>query len=328
MFGTWAFSPLQTDVGSRGYALNGGLSSSPQAYAWTVWVRGNSVSAIMPKRKPITITNPSGAVLTSYPVYFTLTYDSDMKSDFGDLRFTASNGTTLLNYWIESKINSTTAKIWVKVPSLPTSGTTIYAYFGNPSFSEQSSGSGTFELYDDFIGSSLSTSKWGGSCTVSSGICSISNSVVSSISAYSYGLGYALRTYARLGNVGGSGNYQNMLFYSGSNAYSYFDFGNSANSNYSANTYNGSNAQLTNIGGSSAFPNYNIWEIKKISGSKSTFYINNSLIATNTNYITTGSGGIQFGANGGAFVYIDWALIRKAVDNEPVATVGNKENAP
>lgn len=36
---TWAFSPNNITPMARGYAFNGGLSSSPETYAWGVWVR-------------------------------------------------------------------------------------------------------------------------------------------------------------------------------------------------------------------------------------------------------------------------------------------------
>jgi len=52
------------------------------------------------------------------------------RTDFGDVRFTASDGETLLNYWIEEKSDSNYAIFWVKVPSIPASPdtTTIYCY--------------------------------------------------------------------------------------------------------------------------------------------------------------------------------------------------------
>jgi hypothetical protein len=50
-----------------------------------------------------------------------------------------------LNYWIESGINTTTTKIWVKVPSIPASSSkTIYVYYGNPSATSLSSVANTF----------------------------------------------------------------------------------------------------------------------------------------------------------------------------------------
>ncbi|MEM5766348.1 MAG: DUF2341 domain-containing protein [Candidatus Aenigmatarchaeota archaeon] len=145
------------------------------------WLNG------FPYRRPITINNTQNSnSLTNYQVLVTLDtasliLEGKMRSDCSDVRFTDSDGVTLLNYWIESGCNSANTKIWVKVPSIPASSTkTIYLYYGNPSASSASNGENTFEFFDDFLGSSLNTSKWtqyvgtGASITVSNGILTLS----------------------------------------------------------------------------------------------------------------------------------------------------------
>ncbi len=67
--------------------------------------------------------------------------------DYQDIRFTDSDGATPLPFWMESD-----GKFWVKVPSIPTTGTTIYAYYGNPQANDAQNGTGTFEFFDDFSG--------------------------------------------------------------------------------------------------------------------------------------------------------------------------------
>jgi len=128
------------------------------------------------RRKLVSITN-SGSALTNYQVKLTVAYDSDMQADFDDLRFTSSNGTTELSYWLESKTNSSTATIWVKIPSLASGSNTIYVYYGNASAASASNGDNTFVFFDDFSGASISTTKWtiSGSPTISSGIANINN---------------------------------------------------------------------------------------------------------------------------------------------------------
>ncbi|MEM0481238.1 MAG: DUF2341 domain-containing protein, partial [Candidatus Aenigmatarchaeota archaeon] len=118
-------------------------------------------------RIPITIKENSGKNLTDYQVLITLDTASlisagKMKSDCGDIRFTDSDGTTLLNYWIESGCNSTNTRIWVKVPNIPASGTKIiYVYYGNPSATSLSNGDLVFDFFDDFRNAnSINTSKW------------------------------------------------------------------------------------------------------------------------------------------------------------------------
>jgi hypothetical protein len=118
-------------------------------------------------RRPITIDNSSNSSsLTDYQVVVTLNTQSlisagKMRSDGGDIRFTDSDGTTLLNYWIESGINSASTKIWVKVPSIPGNSTkTIYVYYGNSSATSLSDGDNTFLFFDDFDDGANYGDKW------------------------------------------------------------------------------------------------------------------------------------------------------------------------
>lgn len=111
------------------------------------------------KRQAVTVTN-SGSVQTDYQVKVSITYDADMQADFDDLRFTNSAGTAL-NYWIQSKTDSTSAIVWVKVDSLAGSGdTTLYMYYGNSSASAGTDGVNTFMLFDAFSSATLDSSKW------------------------------------------------------------------------------------------------------------------------------------------------------------------------
>jgi len=117
-------------------------------YAW-VYI-GSSVGGFK-YRKPITINNTQNTnTLTDYQVLVTLDTASlisagKMRSDCGDIRFTDSDGVTNLNYWLESGCNTTSTKIWVKVPLIPANSTkTIYVYYGNPSATSLSSVVNTF----------------------------------------------------------------------------------------------------------------------------------------------------------------------------------------
>ena len=84
-------------------------------------------------RRPVTISNPCGEEATDYQVQVTLdsTFDfSKALADGSDLRVTDGNGVTLIPFWIEEwDPGNETASIWVKVPSIPTTGTTIYLYY-------------------------------------------------------------------------------------------------------------------------------------------------------------------------------------------------------
>ncbi|CAD7771773.1 Periplasmic copper-binding protein (NosD) [Candidatus Methanoperedenaceae archaeon GB37] len=103
-------------------------------------------------RRAVTIEN-TGGPLTDYQVRINVTYDSDMKSDFSDLRFTDSDG-SILPYWIEEYTEATSAVLWVKIPEIP-SQKTIYMHYGNPSATSESSIHDTFLFGDDFENASL-----------------------------------------------------------------------------------------------------------------------------------------------------------------------------
>lgn len=143
------------------------------------------------KRKKVTLSRASGAV-TNYQMKLLVgesagsgTNDvlaTGCKTDFSDLRFTAADGVTLLDYWIEttSMTGATpnqVATIWIEFNSIGTGATAFYMYYGNSGASAVSNGDNTFQFFDDFPGSSLdTTTKWtvtgDGSVTVASSIVS------------------------------------------------------------------------------------------------------------------------------------------------------------
>ena len=108
-------------------------------------------------RLPVTIDNSSNANnLTNYQVAVSLSsanFDfTKAQTNGNDLRFTNTDGTTLINFWIETyNATNKTAKIWVNVPTVPANTQeSIYMYFGNPAASSASNGQNTFNFFDDF----------------------------------------------------------------------------------------------------------------------------------------------------------------------------------
>ena len=74
-------------------------------------------------------------------------------SSFNDIRFTKSDGTTLLDYWIESLSGATPnqlATVWIEFDSIGTGSTTFYMYYGKADAPSVSSGVNTFLFFDDF----------------------------------------------------------------------------------------------------------------------------------------------------------------------------------
>jgi len=122
-------------------------SASSSAVSSEIWYNPSWI-----KRKAVTIDNTLNPNdLTGYQVQLNVEYDSDMLTDFSDLRFTANDKQTSIPYWIESYVPSDSAVVLVKVPSVSASSTeTIYMYYGNPSATSESNPDGTFDLFVDF----------------------------------------------------------------------------------------------------------------------------------------------------------------------------------
>ena len=73
------------------------------------------------------------------------------KADFGDIRFTDDDGVSLLDYWMEEKIDGYYAVFWVEVADdLGTNSATIYVYYGNPDATTTSNGAATFLYFNHF----------------------------------------------------------------------------------------------------------------------------------------------------------------------------------
>jgi hypothetical protein len=115
-------------------------------------------------RKRLTINGTTAGAQTNYPMEITVNFGTgtdagkvvycgnNCNADFGDVRFTQSDATTELVYWLKSYTASNVATFWVQVNTIPASpGTnTIYMYYGNAAATTTSNGSGMFAFFDDF----------------------------------------------------------------------------------------------------------------------------------------------------------------------------------
>lgn len=79
-----------------------------------------------------------------------LTLNGHTQPDLDDIRFTASDGNTILDYWRDDSIGTGYDKFWVKVSADLGSNQVIYCYYGNNTVSSTSSGVDTFLMFDDF----------------------------------------------------------------------------------------------------------------------------------------------------------------------------------
>lgn len=115
------------------------------------------------------VVEPSAGAGTKYQIKIIAHYGSGVDSggdvylsgkcrtDFGDVRFTDDDGTTLLDYWIEEKVDGNYAVFWVEVADdLSINPATIYVYYGKSDATTTSNGTNTFIAWDDFdLGYSL-----------------------------------------------------------------------------------------------------------------------------------------------------------------------------
>ena len=117
-------------------------------------------------RESVEISNPGGTALTDFQVQVGLNEAFDFSktnSDGSDIRFTSGDGSSMIPYWIEIwSPSADTASIWVKVPTIPVSGTTIYMYYGNSAATGASDGTATFKFFDDFDEGDNTPGEWTG----------------------------------------------------------------------------------------------------------------------------------------------------------------------
>lgn len=151
-FRTWLFFVVSLFIIGIGIYL---LQQSRGAKA--AWFNGE-----WQYRQRLPISN-AGNAQTNYQIGFTLNTSSlisagKMQSDCDDIRITAENG-EVLPHWIEENnpgCNNTGTKIWTKVPSIPTTGTNIYIYYGNSAATKTADGYAVFPMFDDFADNNIS----------------------------------------------------------------------------------------------------------------------------------------------------------------------------
>lgn len=118
-----------------------------------VGIEGSWLDTDWSHRMAFDIVNPGGVTLTDFQVNVTLDSEFDFAAadpSGSDIRFTMSDGMTLLPHWIEEWNGPASASVWIKLPQIGASGERIFMYYGNESAIDQSNGSSTFDFFDDF----------------------------------------------------------------------------------------------------------------------------------------------------------------------------------
>ena len=82
------------------------------------------------RMKSIDVYNSGSTTFSEYVIDIVVYYDSDMQTDFRDLRFTDDQGNDL-SYWIGEKINGESANVLVRIPNIPPGHTIIYMFYGD-----------------------------------------------------------------------------------------------------------------------------------------------------------------------------------------------------
>jgi hypothetical protein len=293
-------------------------------------------------RRAVTINNTQNSnTLSDYQVLVivdtaSLISAGKLQGTCADIRFTDSDGQTLLNYWIESGCNTASTRIWVRVSSIPGASTkTIYLYYGNPSASSASNPVNTFWFFDDFTTyrstngtwSNLVTESFGGKYVMSvvAGNAEIVLTLTSSVS----NIGIEFRYY--IVSVGSYGPRANINFKESGTSRAYMlinEIGSFYSNHYWIGYYDGSTSTKLTYDGNTYSTGvwYRNYFYRSSTTGKLVGQLGASTVMTTTHTTLTSFNRIGFGTwDTGNKYYIDWVAVRNYADPEPTATVSTTE---
>ncbi len=285
-------------------------------------------------RMPIVINNSTGTELTEFQVQVTLGSSfpwAHANADISDFRFTAPDGETLIPYWIESFTQYASATIWVEVPTLAAgTSTTIYLYYGNASITTSaSSGDDTFDFFDDFEGTVLST-KWNplgaGSAVLNGGYLTLNSTGVFDVSSNTgFDFNFISETRGSHPTHGTTGLASQIGFWR--SAYNIVMISDYASEYWLRYTY------IENVGGSviamdqAADQNFHVFKVYRESPRIAGFQVDNNPAERQPSNIPTGLMSSIIQAYGpGCQVIADWTRVRKWAGSDPVATPGIEQD--
>ncbi len=256
---------------------------------------------------------------------------SGTQADFDDIRFTKADGSTLLDYWLESKVNSQYANIWMKFDSIPNPGpTTFYVYYGYSAATASGNGTNTFPFFDDFGGTVLDP-KW---TLAGSGTATVASSKVTVLGPAPAGGWTTIR-----GNV--SQSYGALRLKGSLNTTSFDKFGQSIDNA-------GTDATIFSVAPTPA-RNFSTWRAATATNTAITLtndqlytfdiiwksgeikaYQDGALVATHTTNLPTSAIPAEIGSyQNNAPAVVDWILLRNKTAIEPTfGTTGTKEGVP
>lgn len=284
-------------------------------------------------RQEFTITgsaNWSGD-LTDHPIMITCQYESgsssgntlylndNAQSDFDDVRFTTS-ADSLCDIWQESKTDDDVAVFWVEIPTISTTTTTGYCYYGNASVSTTSNGTLVFDFFDDFNDASLDTAKWdqiSGTSAEESGLLKVEVTAGGAEEVKTdtaFGNNTWVRSRLKAKDIGASTTAGNSTYLSLQNT----DDGNKGHiAMYAATSANG--YDYYNVGAATEYDDivgvsadtYFIQDVLRHHNHTDYYVDNTNLVTQSTNYYT-GNTKVRSRVNhntGSEYVYLDWVFV-------------------
>jgi hypothetical protein len=292
-------------------------------------------------RKVGSLSRASGAV-TNYQMKLLLGESGDTagadvhceglcKPDFSDIRFTQTDGITLLDYSIESIAGATPnqlATVWVEHNSIGVGATPVPLYYGNAAAAAVSNGKNTFPFFDHFLDDPPAAADWfhwidNGSETVSNSIFTITGHA--SYNAWGckqkFGTNYAFRGRVRSNDNFGT-DINIFAIDDRSDDGTYVGAGtDQASVRYQNGPYwiTSREGNVTNTVRSETIMDYAIVEIQRNASIDVRFLIDNSLKATvNTNVPTDTCGILIYSNTASTICSADWVLVRQFLATEPV----------
>lgn len=297
-------------------------------------------------RQIVALTN-SGSAQTDYQVKITLDTATlitagKMLSTCYDIRVTDING-KLLPHWVEGGspgCNNAATEIWTKVPSIPTSGATLYIYYGNPSATtNRENPSKVFDFFDDFksVDTARYTDTTGTNTIVAEGYDSSSVDTTGDANdiryftntTFSATTGYAVKARMVEDSIDGG-----LFFETQNSANGYLVTSRRTGGTTAFEWYKRVTDQWTSLATHTSVPSWTsteqrTLEIIRTGGNTLAVKDNESAITgyTATTDTTYTSGGV--GIRGSSQQTIDWLFVRKAASTEPaVASPATEEKAP
>lgn len=269
---------------------------------------------------------------TNGTIFVNVTWNSNIKQNFSDIRFTNGNETAELDYWIESQINNVTAGVWVRIPTTISVGTntSIYMYYGNPNANTTSNGNKTFFFFDSF--ETLDLSRW----TNNAGYSINNNSYLQSASGdgntYTAGGTYDnfIMTTRYMITTGIAANFYGPLtrFTAGNGYLMDYESGTSILYQYPAFGTVASSATLSNAAVWNYHSNMEIGSnISATINQANSYNLSTGLIISGINAVYS-NGGLGFRKGGGAgFFLVDFLFIRNYTAREPTLLIGAEQVA-